>query len=161
MQSYWIAPFDTKGGRHPCTSKFLSTRIATNYFLHELPRIGHEFYARIGHKLSISQFLNNSWKFVFTSLGVQVGLNDKNVFIFFCSRLQAFYQALAFQIICLWNLFILFILFISVQRFFFLFLTRARPFRFACQRITINWTRIFYRQCTINFLRQRLLKRVP
>ena len=50
--------------------------------------------------------------------------------------------------------------FISVQRFFSsCFLTRARPFRFACQRITINWTRIFYRQCTINFLRQRLLKK--
>jgi len=43
----------------------------------------------------------------------------KNVFISFFSRLQAFYQASRFRLLACKNIFIPFILFISVQRFFF------------------------------------------
>ena len=72
-----------------------------------------------------------------SSLAMLVGLNDKNVFIFFCSRLQAFYQASRFRpFACKIFLFFLSFLLALARFFFFLFLTRARP----CWYFVANWS---------------------
>ena len=84
--------------------------------------------------------------FVFASLGVLVGLNDKNVFISFFSRLQAFYQALAFQTICRRPFLFILYFFISEAVFFLLVFLHELPrigHKFFFTRIATNEPLIF------------------
>ena len=111
---------------------FFSTRITTNwtriilnansheFFQHELPRIGHEFFKM----LIATNFFNTNWTRIIITrkhspfqasgrtrrdwLYVDLPLQQprtlgstccKNVFPPFCSRLQAFYQASRFRLL--------------------------------------------------------------
>ena len=84
--------------------------------------------------------------FVFASLGVLVGLNDKNVFISFFSRIYAFYQALAFQTICRRPFLFILYFFISEAVFFLLVFLHELPrigHKFFFTRIATNEPLIF------------------
>ncbi len=50
MHPYWIAPFDTKGGRHPCTSKFFQREVDTIFFNTNCHELGTNFL----HELDIN-----------------------------------------------------------------------------------------------------------